>query len=264
MKFTAKLFLVALIVPFLLLAIIAASIKFQLLNPKFWLSTFEKHNVYETTATALKEQAEGQVVKGGGNKNDTRILTDLITPENLKDFTEKNITNFLSYANGKSPELKVSLPVKKIPRGLLPKNFANLPEEITLSTLLSKFDIKAVTQGQIQQVSILGPGVTYFLIFDLILTGLFLFFLILLTDSGSRFLAPGISLVLTGLLAFFAGLSAYHPNGVPVASSRSPSLAEILILNTVPPIMKEVMTGWIIIGIALMVGGGVLLVLKKR
>ena len=265
MRFTAKLLLAGLVIPLLLLGFISASIKFQLLNAKFWLATFERHNVYTTGAEALKNYAEGQIAKEGGRKSDAKVITDLITPENLKDITEKNITNFLNYANRQKPELMVYLPVKKIPKDLLPKNYANIPEEIEINTLLDKYGIKAVSRTQIQQFSLMGRAATYFMVLDLSLCALFIFLLFLLTESGSRFAFPGATFIITGLLAIMFFRGGVQPQMGTEATLAEKSLpAQVVFLNILPPLIQEISKGWIVAGIALVGLGVVLLVLRKK
>ena len=97
--------LVGLFVIFAFVELIAVSFKFQLLDYNFWTSTFQKHNTYQVLATAGKTSFESQVANEGGNKNDVKILTDLITPQNAKDVVTHNLQNFLNFANGKSVQI---------------------------------------------------------------------------------------------------------------------------------------------------------------
>lgn len=107
MKSIAKLILIILLVPISLVAVIASTVKFQLLEPKFWQDVFKSNNVYINLSKDLKVYTEDQIIKGGGKKSDLESLTNVITPDIIEDFTVRNLDNFLGFANGKKKELLV-------------------------------------------------------------------------------------------------------------------------------------------------------------
>jgi hypothetical protein len=256
-KLAAQILLIILLVPLLFLGVLAFTFKFQLLNSSFWINALEKGGAYSRTSSALKTYFEQKIEKEGGRAGDARVLTDLITPENLKDITEKNITNLLSFANAQNSEPIIYLPVKKIPRGLLPKEFATLPENIPLPTLLSKFNIAGVDAEQIRQFSSLGRAAGYFLVLDLVIAAIFLLLLILLTEKGKRLVAPAIALFLTSMPVFAL------TRGGAVSGTGGSSPAEVIALNLLPPVFGAIGIIWIIIGFSLIGLGVVLLFLKK-
>lgn len=104
MKTFASILLVIFFIPLLLISVVSYTLKFQLLDYNFWQSTFQKNNVYQNLASESKGSFESQINSEGGNKNDIQVLTDLITPDNTKDVVDKNLQNFLSFANGLSPK----------------------------------------------------------------------------------------------------------------------------------------------------------------
>ena len=95
MKILIQIPLVVLLITFLLMGILTVSVKVLLLSPSFWQKSFETHNVYGTLAEKLRTQLEDKTVKEGGRRTDAVTLTQLITPENLKSFINRNVTNIL-------------------------------------------------------------------------------------------------------------------------------------------------------------------------
>lgn len=264
MKITASIFIILLTVPLILLGIFAATVRFQLLDARFWQRTFEIHDTYSKLSTVLKNQVEDQIVSEGGRKSDVTILTDLITPANVKDFLDRNIVNLLSYANGKAAELIVYVPVSKIPRSLIPSNFAGISEQMPLTTLLSKFNIMGIGPGQIQYISLFGRGINYFLILDWALAVLFLFLLFVLVERGKRFIAPGITLLLSGLLTVsLYGVVITTNANIAKDSIQIKSIAESLFSAITIPVFQEISKTWLIAGIVLIVVGLGLFFFKK-
>ncbi len=254
MKFTAKLVLILLFIPLFLVGILAISVKFQVLQPDFWQTTFRANDVYTKLAVALKNTAETQTVKEGGSLQEARVLTNLITSSNLQDFIEKNLENILDFANGKVKEAIVYIPINKLPGGLLPKNLGKISENMPLATLLAEFNVHGIQKAQIDSLSQVGLWSTRFLIADLVLIGLILAGLIFLVDEGNRFVAPGIAFLISGLLILAVSLFVWVKGSEP---------SQVLLSTFAPYVLGKILRLWMWAGVTAVILGLILLFVKK-
>lgn len=257
MRFTANFFLITLFIAFFVIGLFSATSKFQLLVPRFWQKTLESQGIYPKVAAILKSDIETQIAKEGGSKSDIKVITDLITPENVGDFVSKNLEHILNYANAKARTLMVYIPIDKIPKGLIPKNIAGISEEMPLLTLLAKFNFKDITQDQIQWISIVGKTNDYLFILSISLCFITLVFLFLLVGQGKRLIGPGIAFLVSGLIAL----------GLAFVSSR-PHVGEGDIVNNLigvlaPPILAQISRIWMLAGIGAVVMGVILFLVKR-
>jgi hypothetical protein len=264
MRIFASVLLILLVVPLFLIGVTAITAKYQLLVPSFWQNTFDKNNVYAGITETVKKSIVEETVRGGGKASEITQITDLVTPLNVRDFINRNLENVLNYTNGKTTDLLVYIPVGRAPKGFLPKDFENLPETMPLNALLTRLNIMGVTQEQIQYISFVGISLNYLLILDAALLVLFLIFLFLLTPSGSRFLGPGIALILSG----FATLSTYFSEAklrVQIIKdfAQSEVTSQSLIGIVVPPVMQEVFRLWLFIGVGALLAGIALTFLRR-
>lgn len=247
MKFLAKLLLIILFVPLSLAAVLAATIKFQLLDANFWRSTFKNNNVYTNLSVVVKIAVENQNEKGGGKKSDLKVLTDVITPNIVEDFISHNLDNFLGFANGKRKVLLVYIP-KVI-------NFNS--EEIPLTALLSKFNITIGQDLPISQIAYAGLASTYSFIGFLALSILCLFLLFILTENGKKFITLGLALLISGLTILGLTLIGFLLKGKIFSS-------QIILSTFAPYIMQEILRLWITIGIIFLILGIILFLFKKH
>ena len=264
MKLIAKLILTIIFIPAFLIFILAVNLRFQLLASSFWENTFEMGDVYSKLSISINKNLESQTIAEGGKASDVKILTDLITPENLKDTIGKNINNILLYANGEVNEITVYVPVNKIPKSLLSVNFGKVTEQMSLTELLKEFNISGVSPAQIQMISRVGNGAWFLLILAILVSALLLLLLYLLVDFGKRLTAPGVALILVGVIASLATLS-----GTIIQTnwtkdfSVSRNMGDAIIGIVVPPVIQNVLRTWLLLASAAIVLGIVLLFLKK-
>lgn len=264
MRVVGSIILTLLTILLFLIGLLVFTLKFQLLQPKFWESALEKNNTYASLTTVLKKSIEEKTVKGGGSLSEIKLITDLATRENVGDFINRNLENVLNYANGKAGDLLVYIPISRTPKGFLPATFANLPEMMSLTALLTKLNVVGFTPEQIQYISLLGIGTTYLLILDLALAVIFLIFLLLLVKKGSRFIAPGLAFIFTGLIVVGVSVAgmAIKTQMVKDLVLRS-SAAEVILWTVAPPVMSEILRVWIIAGIAAILAGIILFFVKR-
>ncbi len=247
------------------MGLLSTTARFQLLDTGFWLTTFEKNNVYDNFAKVLKTSTEKQTIKEGGNIGDAAFLTNLLTPENLKDITEKNLSNALTFLNGKSEELIVYIPVSKIPKDLLPKTIKPISEQMTAEELLKEFNIMGVKSAQIKNLSSIGSWTTYFWLTNFGLIVLVIFLLIRLVNNGSRFVAPGLVFILSGILTLAVVLFGFVVRGSMLTDwVKSSEPSQIILATFAPYIFWGVLRVWLFAGIGLLASGVLLLFLKKR
>ena len=264
MKFVFKLILTILFIPLFLILLIGVTVRFQLLVPSFWENTFSASSTYSKLSISVNKNLESRVVAEGGKASDVKILTDLITPGNLKDTVDKNIDNVLQYANGKVNEIIIYIPVNKIPGSLLSKNFDKVTEQMSLTELLKEFNIHDISPVQIQMISRVGIGAWFFLVIICLISALLLYLLYLLIGPGKRIIAPGVALILAGVMASFATFS-----GTIVLINwakdlvGSSNLGDSIIGIVVPPVIQGVLRTWLLLASTAIVLGVVLLFLRK-
>src|SRR4030066_2540465 len=97
------------------------TIKFQVLKPDFLVSSLNQPGIYENTEKALRLSLKkilvtnlanqglnfGKLTVGERVQLDKKIqeITDLISKEKIKDFSENNIDRILAYLNGDNKKL---------------------------------------------------------------------------------------------------------------------------------------------------------------
>lgn len=265
MKFTANLILVLFIIPLFIIGILLSSVKFQLLAPSFWQTTFRSNNVYTNLANVLKDTAEQQTVKDGGSLQEARILTNLITPSNLQDLIEKNVKNILDFANGKTKEAVVYIPIKVLPKGLLPTNLGKIKENTSLTTLLEEFHVQGIQEQQVNNFSKTGQTVTFLLTIDIALLVVSLIGFFFLTDKGKRFAAPGVMFILTGVLILAITLFGYAVRGSMLTDwVKGTEPSQHILAPFAPYVLEGILKVWLIFGIFAILMGIVLIFLKKK
>lgn len=264
MKFVLKLILTILFVPLFLILLIVVTARFQLLAPSFWENAFNANDTYSQLSVSINKNLVAQTIAEGGTGSDIRIFTDLISPENLKDVIDKNIVNVLTYANGKAKEIIVYLPINKIPKSLLSINFNKVTDQTPLPNLLKEFNVSGISPAQIQLISRAGFVVWVFLIVSIILPVLLLYLLYLLIDSGKRLVAPGLALVLAGVVT-----TAAYVIGTVIRINWTKDLAgsvntgDSIIGILAPPILGAVVKVWLLYAISAMILGIILFFIKK-
>lgn len=265
MKYTARTILGFLLIPLLLIGVILSTVRFQLLEPTFWQKTFRNNNVYSNLATVLKDTAEKQTVSEGGSLQEARVLTNLITPANLQDFIEKNLNNLLNYANGKTKEAVVYIPLKIIPKGLLPTNLGKVSENTPLPVLLSEFHIVGVQKAQIETFARTGQAIGYLLALDTALILLILLGLFMLADKDKRFTAPAVAFIVAGVFALVLSLLGFIIRGSMFTDwVKGTEPSQHILAPFAPYILGEIIKVWAIAGAFALLAGIVLIFLKKK
>lgn len=264
MKFIAKCVLTVIFIPIFLIFLLAVNLRFQLLTPSYWGEIFSLSGTYSELSSALNKSLVSQTVAQGGNANDVKILTDLLSSENLKDVINTNIINVLQYANGKAKEITVYLPVNKIPVTLLSGNFTNISERMGLTDFLKEFNISGISSSQIQSVSRLGFGSSLFLVFTILIMFLLLYLLYLCVGSGKRLIAPGLALIISGTSAFLIrGIILVIEVGWVKALTVSPNTGNLLVGIIIPPVIQSVLEIWSSFAAGAIVLGTILFFIKK-
>lgn len=263
MKIFSQILLCILVIPVVLIGVMSFTLKFRLLDPQFWETTYEKYNVYSDLTTVLKKTVIDQTLNDGGRASDANSITDLLTQSNVKIFFNRNLENILNYINGINGNLYVYIPTNLVPKGLLPAKFADLSETMTATTLIDKLNIQGVTQTQIQSLHDSGIYLNYLVTIDVIIILIILSGFYFLTEKGSRFIAPGIASVFVGLffgVIYFFG-NRFVRNTIPSLMGVSP--AEKLLGTLTPPIFLEILGSWALVGIAATILGVILIIIKR-
>lgn len=265
MKIAVSILLIILFVPLFLIGLLSATVKFQLISSDFWLTTFEKNNIYTRMAQKIKETAESNLVSDGGSLKEAKVLTDLITPANVKDLVSNNLINLFGFMNGKTGTLNVYVPIGKFPKGLLPASVAGKSEVIPIDSLLSEFNVKGIGEAQIQALGQSGLWIGRIFVVDLVLIVGILFLLYLLTGPGKRFWNIGQGLLLSGFLVLGGFGFLVVVRGSMLTDWTKGSEPSQLILSTfLPYLLKDVLIVWLGVGVFLVIVGISLFFVKKR
>lgn len=265
MRFLGKFILIVLFVPLFLLAILTITVKFQLLRPDFWQTTFRANDVYTKLSVAFKNIAETQTVKEGGSLSDARVLTNLITPANLQDFLEKNFKSILDFVNGKVKEAAIYIPIRILPSGFIPKNFGKISENTPLTVLLSEFNVQGIQKAQIDALSHVGLWSTYLLTLDVAIVALISLGLFLLVEKGKRFVAPGLAFILAGFITLAVTLLGFVIRGSMLSDwVKSKEPVQIILSPFAPYVLGEILKVWLYIGSFAILIGIVLLFLRRK
>lgn len=264
MRVAGSILLIIFVVPFLLLGVLSSTVKFQLLNSDFWLSTFEKNNVYSRIAEEIKTSAEMQVEKKGGSLKDAKVLTDLITPTNLKDIISKNLTYTFDYMNGKANDFNAYIPVSKLPRDLLPVTVAGRSDTVPVETLLSEYNIRGVNKNQIWLLGNTGVWLTRLFVVDWIIVIILLLSLFFLTAPGKKFWNLGVTFVLSGLLLLGSfGFLEVIRSSMLTDWPKSSEPSQHILGTFLPFLLQNILIVWLGTGIFLVICGIVLFFVKK-
>ncbi len=251
-------------VPLFLIAIASATLKFQLLQADFWESAFEKDNVYSKITDIVKESVVSQTVEKGGNALEIKVITDLITPENVKDFVNKNLENLLDYSNGIAKELMVYIPVGRAPKGFLPVNFENLPETMPVTSLLTKLNISGISQTEIQYIPLIGRATLLLLVLSLSLLLICFLVLFVFIDTDRKFVWPGIAFIVNGFVLLLVYVYSYSIRSQIVKNTfMKGDISETVFETIAYPAIKGVGNIYFIVGICAFACGVGLILLKK-
>jgi hypothetical protein len=262
MKLTIKIFLAILLIPLIVILVGMLTIRFQFLREGFWLSTFEKSNFYEVSASLLKSQVEGQIVKEGGKESDAAVFTEIITTENIQQVVNRNTEYFLDFAGGKNEELLVYLPLGDFPPGFLPDNL-NVSAVTPLPELLEKFDI--TQKLPLRYISGLTAVVSYALIVIALLIIIIAVGIFKLHEQHKKIIGLFIPLTISGLLILMLGFFArgFAPRvfyDLGQTSFPGNNIFEVLIMSVV----SEVVKFWEVAGVAVLILGIIFAFVRKR
>lgn len=208
-------------IPVFIILLISGSVKFLLLDDSFWIINFNKFDTYKSI--------QNEVIKFVESKN-VQTIRELITEENVKDFTNRNITKVLLFLNGKTNELSFYVPIQKIPEGMLPKRLGSFSEDMSIGTVIEKFNISSLDAGFVNKFSNTGKYVDYIFYISLIIL-----ILISIYASPYVFALIGILLMIQKLL-----VNRINLNTNP--------LIEIIAM----PLIQSVSFVWLYIGITLL------------
>lgn len=258
MKFIVRFLLTAVSIPVFIILILSINIRFQFLMPGFWMNTLERANVYSKISSVISESLESKVSAEGGRKSDVAVLTSIISPLNVKDFTEKNFQSILYFANGKTSEVNVYIPVIESS-----ENSATL-EKISFMQFVKDYNIQGITQEDLNIISKFGLWSWLLLAASTFLIALIFFLMYQITPFGKHLGGMGTIVILPGifmigfylLLNYFAKLL----SGNYVSSSN---IGTALGAVVAPPIIGEIIKIWLAGGILMIVLGILLFFVKK-
>ncbi len=266
MKFIAKTLLIFISIPLILLSMLSINIKFQFLSPGFWIKSFDEGNVYSQASLMIESRLIERVEAEGGTKSDVKVLSNLISAPSLKTFFERNIDSILLYANGKTPEMMVYVPLtlKDALEGYDYYNLDDSSEKMTFQEFLNRFNVNGIESSDIAYISKLGLW-SWVLIFSSFALLIITFVLMYLMTSGQKRLwAPSISLTLAGFIILGLSLAGDYFNRMLVAGiDGSANTGTSLLAVFAPPLMQNVTRIWLWFGISSLVFGIAFLFVKK-
>lgn len=266
MKIIAKILLTILIIPVFLLFMFSINIRFQVLTSKFWMSTFERGRVYSQISLYLNNRLESTVLSEGGKVGDVKTLSNFLSEESIKRFVEDNLVSFITYANGKSKEMVVSVPfaATAIPENYGLSDLGSTSQKMTLSGFLKQFQINGISDSQIQLISKYGYFSWLFTVFSFVLFVIIFVLEYLLTDAGRRLITPGIGILLSGITALILSLAGNYISGEFMGrfiggTNMGASIAAILLR----PLIANVVQIWTFFGLSGTLLGVLLFFIRK-
>lgn len=267
MRILGKSVLTILFIPLFLIFLATTSIKFQLLNPNFYINSFSQHNVYQETSddikTLIKQNSKNEIQTQNSELN---TYLSLLSPENLQDFTQNNIKNIFKFLNKQTKELIVYLPLDKIPASVLPFGFLLKGNEVPLSTLLAYFGRPGATIDPIllQRAQLITTASLLLWILSLALLCLIIFTQIRITSKGKRLVSPGLSLFLSGLISIgVVGIVSLMKVDILKQWSTSTEPSQILFGPIVSALVSSITNLWLYIGAATITVGAILFFVKR-
>lgn len=258
MKSVYRILLSLFFLPLFLLFLLSTSVRFQVLNENFWITSLEKGNVYGNMVTTLVPEFSKPE-----NDFDPTLAKLLLTEKNLQEFMEKNIHLTLAYVNGEGEELKIFIPFLKLPKGLLPLRFQPSSEELTI-TELNSFMGGRLPLENIKQASYIGTYSTLVWVVITFLFALVLFLMYAITEKEKRVVLPGVALITVSLpiLAFSVLLSIFVNNPPPdVATTTEPATKLVWIIG--PVVLQRIARLWMYLASCGLVLGIIVLFVKK-
>jgi hypothetical protein len=265
-KFIAKVLLVILTIPIFIVLVLSVNIRFQFMSPVFWLGSFEKADVYSQISANIKSRLDSKVVADGGSISDIEVLSNLVSAASLKTFVEDNISSILTYANGHSKEIIVSmpLPTKTLPVNLDFQEVGSLTEKLTLTEFVKEYNISGFNESDIARISKFGIWSWELLVLSFAVFVLVFVLMYLLVDSKKRMVVPGIALAISGLVAmaiYFMGELTSSTLSVDFVGTTN--LGSALLAILAPPLIQNTIHIWIWFGISSIVLGISLIFIKK-
>ncbi len=266
MKFVIKFLLFTLSAPILLIAVLSINLRFQLLSSKFWLTTFDRANVYYQISNSVVSKLNSNVVAEGGNVNDIGTLSELISANSLKGLIEENINSILLYANGQSKELILTVPlaIENLPQGVNPTNLEDLSKKMTFGEFVKEFNITGISEQDIKILASMG-------LWSYILFGISIVLIIVIIEAGYLITTPGKRISITFINFVLSGLTLFSVYYVLTEAGRlikvnyigSMNIGTSIFAIVIPPLLNNLAQIWLWVGIANVVVGIVFIFIKK-
>jgi len=189
---------------FFLLFLLATTLRFELLQTRFWTTAFEKSGVYEEMVTGvntLQKQIDASPIKGRFQ------LKSVITKERLQEVVTGNIDRLIVYLHGTTKELRLFLPLNEWnlpPQVLNTPILKGLTKDTELASALKAFAVPPETANMIittlatvQKILMWLPAVWLGLLAVVVGLGIGYF---LLGTGPARFVGMGFLLTAAGLI----------------------------------------------------------------
>ena len=263
MKFIANFFVTALFVPIFLLVVFFGSIKYQLLDYRFWQSKLT-HPVYTDMSKNIAKVVEIDSSRSKTVDPVLKVFSKLATPENLQDFIEKNLLSFLMFANAEKSEWQIYFPITKVPKGVLNINGVKIQEYVTASKLIQDFKINGISEKHLSKISKSGDLSVKYFVYGIFLLVVLLLISMLLVEAGARFIATGFLFILSGLTLYLLLI----PVNVFIGSIKTEWVVsneplQLMLVPVLPQVLQSLTTTWTYVAILAVILGIVVSFLKK-
>lgn len=258
MKFIAKFLLTAIAVPVFIILVLSINIRFQFLSSKFWTDTLEKGNVYAKISSVISDNLESKVIAEGGGKSDVAVLTNLISPLNVKDFAQNNIQSVISYANGREPELAIYTP------SLKPSDKPVPLEKVSFAQFAKDYNVSGVTQKDLEVLAKFGFWSWLLFGASIVLIILISVFLYLLAPHGKHLGGMGTVFVLSSVVMAGCYFFLNYAAGLLTDNfAGSSNIATAFGAVIAPPVIGEIIKVWALFSVLTFVLGILLFFVKK-
>ena len=258
------------------------ALKFRLLEPKFWKTALDKGGVYKQLQVQVEgslSQSRESVRKQGGTAGMSKEMMRLLyidkelTADRFKELIETNVDRLLGYVNGESKDLFLYLPVKE---WNLPVAVLKQPALERLTGRTSVPEVMAALGDKAGQVKPIIDGLKQIkdLVGVLTIVWIGLLVVVVGTLAGHYFLGVG-PVDRIGGTAWLVMISGFLAKLVGVGAGR---IFELIAVNSKPPLptwgaeLGRSLVGQffdvgatigLVVGIAGLVGVGVVMYLKK-
>jgi hypothetical protein len=255
------------------------TIRFQILNPDFLISSLRSAGAYEQSVTLFKEYLGNTVkeeLKAAGLdelpieqrqllENEIMELTSAIEADEVQDLVETNIYRFYSYMNSEAGDIVLYFPIQTwgLPELITSQEpYSQLTENTTLDSVMG-IESANDARTQLSQTKEYIKLVRSFWFIPLILSVLLLIFNYLLSTSPGKVKSSAWLLIVSGIYTLLMCGTAYVGSNEFVERMATYGEPILLMMGTiVPHLIISIIYLWMKIAFGMIVAGVAILIFE--